>query len=117
MRIRGSSTLFRMRTAEEIRQRLRFRNTGSTQVPTVLAGHLDGRGHAGAGFRELLYFVNVDTVAQTLILAEDAGKPWRLHPVHSASDAADRRARQATVETATGRFVLPPRTAVVFVVR
>lgn len=117
MRIRGSSTLFRMRTAEEIRQRLRFRNTGSTQVPTVLAGHLDGRGHAGAGFRELLYFVNVDTVAQTLTLPEDAGKPWRLHPVHSASDAADRRARQATVETATGRFVLPPRTAVVFVVR
>ena len=117
MRIRGSTRLFRMRTADDIRQRLHFRNTGSTQVPTVLAGHLDGRGYAGAGFRELLYFVNVDTVAQSLTLPDDAGKPWRLHPVHLASDAADRRAREATVETATGRFVLPPRTAVVFVVR
>ena len=43
----------RLRTAEDVKARLAFRNTGSAQVPTVLAGHLDGNGYRGANFREL----------------------------------------------------------------
>lgn len=117
LKIRASSRLFRLRTADEIKQRLSFRNTGSDQVATVLAGHLDGNGYAGAGFKEVLYFVNVDKTAQTLTVPAEAGKAYRLHPVHLAHDAADRRAAAATYDAATGRFVLPPRTAVVFVVR
>ena len=117
MEIRASSRLFRLRTADEIKQRLAFRNTGSAQVPTVLAAHLDGRSYAGAGFREVLYFINVDKVAQTLTIPEEAGKQYRLHPVHTAYDAADRRAAAASYDRSSGRFVLPPRTAVVFVVR
>ncbi len=46
--IRSSSTLFRLRTAADIKQRLRFHNTGSGQVPTVIVVHLDGAGYAGA---------------------------------------------------------------------
>ncbi len=116
LKIRASSRLFRLRSADEIKQRLRFHNTGSGQVPTVLAGHLDGQGYAGAGFREVLYFVNVDTVAQTLDIPAEAGKAYRLHPVHTAHHAADRRAALAGYDSASGRFTLPPRTAVVFVV-
>jgi pullulanase len=117
MKIRASSRLFRLRTADEIKQRLAFRNTGSTQVPTVLAAHLDGSGYPGAGFREVLYFINVDKVGQTLTIPEEAGKQYRLHPVHTAYDAADRRAAAATYDRTSGRFTVPPRTAVVFVVR
>ena len=117
VRIRASTRLFRLRTAEEIKQRLTFHNTGSAQVPTVLVGHLNGNGYTGANFREVLYFVNVDKVAQSLTIPAEAGKAYRLHPVHTAVDAADRRAAQATYESANGRFTLPPRTAVVFVVR
>ena len=117
MRIRAGTRLFHLRTADEIRQRLRFHNTGSAQVPTVLAGHLDGNGYAGANFREVLYFINVDKVAQALTIPEEAGKAYALHPVHLAANAADRRAAQATYDRTTGRFTLPPRTAVVFVVR
>jgi hypothetical protein len=65
----------------------------------------------------VLYFVNVDKVAQSLTLPAEAGKHYRLHPVHTAHDAADRRAAQASYERTSGRFTLPPRTAVVFVVR
>jgi hypothetical protein len=83
----------------------------------VLVGHLNGNGYTGANFREVLYFVNVDKVAQSLTIPAEAGKAYRLHPVHTAVDAADRRAAQATYESANGRFTLPPRTAVVFVVR
>ena len=116
LRIRSSSTLFRMRTATDIGQRLVFRNTGSAQEPTVLAGHLEGRGYAGAGFREVLYLVNVDRQAHTLAFAQEAGKAWRLHPVHAAAGAADRRAAQARYIGADGSFEIPARTAVVFVV-
>ncbi|MFZ2752179.1 MAG: alpha-1,6-glucosidase domain-containing protein, partial [Lysobacteraceae bacterium] len=117
VKIRASSRLFRLRTADDIKQRLAFRNTGSGQVATVLAAHLDGSGYHGAGFREVLYFVNVDKVPQSLTIAEEAGKRYRLHPVHTAVDAADRRAAQATYDSISGRFSVPPRTAVVFVVR
>jgi pullulanase/glycogen debranching enzyme len=116
LKIRASSTLFRMRTAADIKQRLTFHNTGSQQVPTVLAGHLNGGGYAGAGFTEVVYLVNVDKVPQTVTIGALAGKGFQLHPVHRAATAADKRAAQATYTAASGAFTIPARTAVVFVV-
>jgi hypothetical protein len=59
----------------------------------------------------------VDTQPQDLQLATERGKAYVLHPVHRSSSAADRRAaEQVRYDAATGRFVIPPRTAVVFVV-
>ena len=116
LKIRASSTLFRMRTAADIKQRLTFHNTGSQQVPTVLAGHLAGGGYAGAGFAEVVYLVNVDKTPQTVTIGALAGKGFQLHPVHRAATAADKRAAQATYTAASGAFTIPARTAVVFVV-
>ena len=115
LQIRASSTLLRLRSGDDIKSRLRFLNTGSGQVPTVLAGHLDGNGYAGANFRELVYLVNVDKQPQTLTAASLQGKAYTLHPVHTAPAAADKRAATATFDAATGSFTLPARTAVVFV--
>lgn len=117
LRIRKSSVLFRLRSAEEIRARLTLLNTGSTQQPTVLVGHLRGDGLEGAGFGQLLYLVNVDRVAHDLVLESERGKPYLLHPVHRAVGAADRRPlEQAQYDASSGRFSVPPRTAVVYVV-
>ncbi len=116
LKIRYSSTLFRLRTGDEIKSRLMFHNTGSTQLPTVLAGHLDGNGYAGAGFKEVLYLLNVDKQPQTLTVDALKGKSFVLHPVHSAPGAADKRAAAATYAAAAGAFTVPARTAVVFVV-
>jgi pullulanase len=116
LKIRSSSTLFRLRTGDEIKARLMFHNTGSTQLPTVLAGHLDGNGYAGAVFKEVLYLVNVDKQPQTLTVDALKGKAFALHPVHTAATAADKRAATAAYNSATGAFVIPARTAVVFVV-
>jgi pullulanase/glycogen debranching enzyme len=116
--IRSSSTLFRLRTADDIRQRLNFPNTGPTQNPVVLVGHLNGRGYPGANFNELLYFINVDKMPQTITLPEQAGKAYQLHPVQAAANAADTRVRgEAKSESGSGRFAVPARSAVVFVVR
>ena len=81
LQIRASSTLFLMRTAADVEQRLRFFNTGSTQVPTVLAAHLDGNGYAGARFKGITYLINVDKVAHTVTDAQSRGKR-RLQPRH-----------------------------------
>ncbi len=118
LKIRASSTLFRLRTAADVQARLSFPNTGPAQNPVVLVGHLDGRGYPGATFQELLYFVNVDKVAQDITLPQEAGKSYQLHPVQAASTAADARLRNAApFDTSTGRFTLPARSAVVYVIR
>ena len=116
LRIRAGSTLFRMRTADDVRARLAFRNVGPDQNPVVIAAHLDGAGYAGAGFREILYAINVSPEVQTLVLPEEARKAYVLHPVQRAADAADTRPREARYDPASGRFTIPPRSAVVYVI-
>lgn len=115
LRIRASSTLFRLRSAADIRQRLHFYNTGSQQVPTVVAARIDGKGYPGAGFKAVNYFINVDKVAHGIAIDPAQAGRMRLHPVHSAPGAADRRAASAAYDRATGMLSIPPRTAVVFV--
>ena len=117
LRIRSSSTLFRLPDAAAVMERLRFLNTGPQQVPEVIAGHLQGDRYPGAHFSEVMYLVNVDIEAHTLHFDGERGKRYVLHPVHRASGATDRRAaEQASYDAANGRFTVPARTAVVFVV-
>ena len=113
--IRASSTLLRMRTADEVAQRLRFFNTGPQQEATVIAAHLDGRGYAGARFGGITYLINVDKIAHLVVDTQARGKRMRLHPVHTAPGAGDKRAATAGYDSTSGTFSVPPRTAVVFV--
>ena len=118
LQIRAGTALLNLSSADEVRARLTFPNSGPQQNARVMVGRLDGRGLVGAGFSELLYLVNVDPRPQTLALAELAGLNYRLHPVHLGENAADRRPREAaSYEAASGRFVVPGRTAVVYVVQ
>ncbi len=117
LRIRRSSTLFRLRSASDIRTRLGLLNTGSEQQATVLVGHLRGDGLAGAGFGQVLYLINVDRLAHDVVLESERGKHYVLHPVHRAATAADRRPiEQAQYDAGAGRFSVPARTAVVYVI-
>ena len=116
LRIRASSTLFRLDTAEDVLARLTFPNTGPGQNPRVIAGHLDGTGHPGAGFREVLYLLNASPRTEVLDLPGERNKGYVLHPVHRAPGAADTRPReQARFDSRRGRFRVPPRTAIVYV--
>ncbi|NVM75249.1 pullulanase-type alpha-1,6-glucosidase [Duganella sp. SG902] len=114
--IRSSSTLFRLRTSEDIRQRLRFFNTGPSQVPTVVAARIDGKGYAGARFKAVTYLINVDKELRHVTVDEDKNRKYKLHPVHTSMTAADKRvASEAKYDKISGTFTLPPRSAVVFV--
>jgi len=118
LKIRSSSRLFRLNTAAEVSQRLRFFHTGPEQHGAVVVGQLDGRGLPGSPFVDVLYAVNSDKLAQTVALPTLAGRAYTLHPVHLAATAADKRpATQARWDAATGRLTVPPRTALVYVMR
>ena len=114
LRIRASSTLFRLRTADEVSSRLRLRDSGSDQTPTVVAGHLQGRGLPGAGFAEVPYAINVGTQATLLQMPELKGRAFVLQPGHRAASAADARpAALSRWDIGSGTLQAPPRTAVV----
>jgi pullulanase len=113
LRIRAGSSLFRLRSADEVRARLRLHNTGPAQEPTLLVAQLDGTGLEGAGFREVLYLLNADLREHALVLEAERARDWVLHPVQRSG--TDARARDARYEAASGRFSVPARTAVVFV--
>ncbi|MCC6242858.1 MAG: DUF3372 domain-containing protein, partial [Gemmatimonadaceae bacterium] len=115
LRIRASSSLFRLRSTTDVLERLTFFNTGSTQQPTVVAAHLNGASYPGANYQALVYLVNVDTVAHTVTNTALRGRAYVLHPVHRAASAADQRARRATFDATVGAFTVPARTAVVWV--
>ena len=109
LRIRASSTLFRMRTAEDVQQRLRFHNTGPDQNPLVIVGELDGRGYPGAEFQSVLYLVNVSPEAQELHIETASGQPYRLHPALQRTPGLD------TPGPRLGHFSVPGRSALVYV--
>ena len=117
LRIRRSSTLFRLRTAAAVKQRLRLLNTGPAAEPSVMIGHLEGRGYPGAGFAEVLYAINADVTTRTIPLPTEATKSWTLHPVLAATTGGDPRARAACFDSKVGTLTIPARTAVVFVIR
>ncbi len=117
LRIRASTPLFRLASAADVQARLRFPGSGADGDPHLIAGHLDGRDLADAGFHEVLYLLNAADDARSLEAPALAGRAWTLHPVHLAAEAADARARdESQVDSRRGRFTVPARTAVVFVV-
>ncbi len=116
LRIRASSSLFRLTTAAAVQQRLALHDTGPAQNPALIAAELDGRGLPGAGFARLLVLLNTSPADQSLSIDSSRGQPWVLHPVHRSAGASDRRAASAAFDRTAGAFRVPGRTAVVFVV-
>ncbi|UUZ57301.1 DUF3372 domain-containing protein [Massilia sp. H-1] len=89
--MRASSTLFRLRSAADIRQRLRFYNTGAQQVPTVIVARIDGKGYPGAHYQAVNYFINVDKEERAIALDAAVAARMRLHPAHRSDRARRRR--------------------------
>ena len=116
LKIRKSSKLFRLETAQDIEVRLSFLSADTQADPRLIAGHLQG--HDLNDFAELIYFINVSETSQSLEIPQLAQKAFELHPVQASVQAADARPREsAKYQRATGTFEIPARSAVVFVVK
>lgn len=112
--IRKSSGLFRLRSAEEVAQHVKFYQTGSAQVPGVIVMALeDPDNRVDNQWRQILVIFNADLTAQEVVLANRMGNRFALHPVQQES--GDLRLAEAAFTSATGSFHVPARTTAVFV--
>jgi pullulanase len=112
LKIRRSSVLFRLRTAEQIEARVRFNNTGPDQVSGVIAMTVDDTALGTAldhQVRRVAVIFNANSEPRQVQLPCSG---LRLHPVQVASD--DPVVRTSTYDPATCVFAVPGRTAAVF---
>ena len=110
LRIRNSSSLFRLQTAEDVQSALSFYNTGPEQIPGVIVMHLTDT--TGIDPNEGITVVfNGTPGVQQFTVPELAGR-MTLHPVQQrGSDPLVKFSRAR----ADGTFVVPGLTTAVFV--
>ncbi|KAG0620855.1 hypothetical protein M758_4G249700 [Ceratodon purpureus] len=120
LRIRFSSPLFRLRTANAIQARLKFHNTGPASIPGVIVFSISdgdlgkpGLTQLDPTFRRIAVVINA---RPTKLDAEvEALKHYALtlHPIQESS--TDKVVRQSKFEPSIGVFEVPARTTAVFV--
>ncbi len=119
LRIRKSSPLFRLRTAEDIRARVRFLNVGPGQVPGLIvmwiSDEVEGLRPIDPDYRSVLVVINATPETQTYGNPDWKAAAFELHPVLVGS--YDEVVRRATFDPERGEFSVPGRTAAVFVER
>jgi pullulanase-type alpha-1,6-glucosidase len=114
--IRKSTPLFRLRTGEDVKQRVAYWNTGRDQMPGLIvmsvSDEVEGMPDLDPDHRSIVIVVNAG--AQGVSFQDDAfeDRGFVLHPVFAGS--ADEVVRGAKYES-NGTFVVPGRTAAVFV--
>jgi pullulanase len=112
LQIRKSSGLFRLRDAAQVKQRVKFYNTGPSQIPGLVAMGIDGCTNPGEPVPDrgaLMVLFNASDTPQTLALF--GSEDWTLHEV-LADDSTD-----PVVSTARhdeDGFYVPARTTAVF---
>ena len=114
--IRKDSTLFRMRTAQDVIERLKFHNVGPDQVPGLVVMSLDGaspRPYQGAGYARVVVLFNVDKAAKRFAIPELKGKALALHGIQQRG--SDEVVKTSAYDQASGTFSVPARTVAVFV--
>ncbi len=114
LQIRSDTSLFRLRTAQDVIDRVKFHNTGPGQVAGVIAMSIDGIGYQHAKYKKVVVFFNVDKQARDITVSELRNDIFSVHKVQRNSEN-DALAKTATYNRATGTFRIPARTTVVFV--
>jgi len=114
--IRKDSTLFRLRTAQDVIERLKFHNVGPDQVPGVIVMSIDGNDPAnypGAQYKGVVVVFNVDKAAKTIAVPALKGRKLQLHRIQM--NGSDEVVKASAFSSASGSFSIPARTTAVFV--
>jgi pullulanase-type alpha-1,6-glucosidase len=118
LRIRRSSTLFRLRSAAEISSTLTFLDGGPAQTPGLVVMRLSrppAWRHEPGDYGQALVVVNATPGAQAFSSDALRGQKLRLHPVQRSS--SDPVVRRSAFDCRQGRVEVPARTVAVFVGR
>lgn len=114
--IRKDTTLFRLRTAQDVVDRLKFHNTGPDQVPGVIVMEIDGNDpakYARAQYKGVVVVFNVDKAAKTVAVPALKGRKLQLHRLQR--NGSDEVVKASSFDRNSGGFSVPARTAAVFV--
>ncbi|KAM1161934.1 hypothetical protein ACFX13_001081 [Malus domestica] len=120
LRIRYTSPLFRLRTANAIQERVRFHNTGPSLVPGVIVMSIED-GHEGVPglsqldpiFSYIVVIINACPTEVSFASPPLQSRTLQLHPVQVTS--TDEIVKRSTYDASSGCFTVPPRTTSVFV--
>ena len=114
LRIRYSSPLFRLPTAQDIQSRVAFHNTGPDQAPGLIVMSVSDRTgpDLDPNYEQIVVLINANDEAQ-VARTPLAGRRLMLHPVQQNS--VDPVVKTASFNPATGTFRVPARTTAVFV--
>ncbi|MGJ7914043.1 pullulanase-type alpha-1,6-glucosidase [Massilia sp. LXY-6] len=114
--IRKDTSLFRLRTAQDVIERLKFHNVGPDQVPGVIVMSISGNdpgNYAGAQYKSVVVVFNVDKAAKTIAVPELKGRKLQLHRIQR--NGSDEVVKASSFDAASGSFGIPARTTAVFV--
>ncbi|WP_327038422.1 pullulanase-type alpha-1,6-glucosidase [Micromonospora maris] len=114
LRIRNSSPVFGLSTAQEVQRRVSFPLSGTGETPGVLTMTLDARG-LGGQWKSVTVVFNSTPETATQRVTGLRGADVALHPVLRSS--ADPVLRTAAFAASTGTFTVPARSVAVFVQR
>ncbi|PKI34882.1 hypothetical protein CRG98_044728 [Punica granatum] len=120
LRIRYSSPLFRLRTANAIQQRVRFLNTGPSSIPAVIVMSIEDGYEGVPGLTQLdpiysytVVVFNASPVEISFASPETRARALQLHPVQAMS--GDDVVKNSVYEASSGSFTIPARTTSVFI--
>ncbi|RPI87578.1 MAG: pullulanase-type alpha-1,6-glucosidase [Chloroflexi bacterium] len=115
LQIRKSSRLFRLRTAEEILQRVSFLNNGPNQIPGLIVMILSDkpRPDLDPGVEQIVVLINANKEEISFSDPSFKGGTLSLHPVQQESQ--DDRVKSSLFDPKGGTFTIPGRTSAVFV--
>ena len=114
LRVRRSTSMFRLHTPAEVAACVQFPDAIS-QVNGLIVMQIGGAGAAcGDGaYRSIVVLINAGKAAQTYAIPALTGHALVLHPAQAAG--ADAIAKSSSYAAATGAFSVPARTIAVFV--
>ncbi|BDG05271.1 pullulanase-type alpha-1,6-glucosidase [Anaeromyxobacter oryzae] len=115
LRIRRSSALFRLRSADQILAWTTYPLAGPAQPPGVVMMRVAAPQALAGGWAQATVVVNASPDDQTLAPEGFAGQRFELHPLQQAS--FDPVVRSASYDCVTGTFTVPARTVAVFMAR
>ena len=119
LRIRKSSPLFRLASAEAVQNRVKFHNTGPGQksglIVMSLADDLDGVEPIDPVYSRIVVLFNSSAAEHCFEGSSFEKGAFELHAVQQQS--GDTRLADASFDAGRGRFCVPARTTAVFVVK
>ena len=115
IRIRKSSPLFRLQTADDVIANLTFLNIDPDQIPGLIVMRLTDKDSIDPVFSEIIVLFNGNPVEVTFTNTSLVSKNYTLHSVQQKS--VDPVVRTSSYDATNGGFTIPSYTTAVFVIK